>query len=211
MKNLMLIAFAFFCANVLSAQWKVGLKSYLGVIAQSPAHIEVMPMSDHNYYNLDFVGSSPVKSLGFMMYNDLGPIFIQTEFLGTAYRLDFLIDGYKEMTDGAHLMREQYYILEIPVNAGLMISDFKIGLGPVMELNLDIDSELSAIDSYKNHTRKMDFSFQAMAGYRKGIFHIDIKYINKFASISDGFSLGSDIMNYKRSANRLMFGLGFTF
>jgi len=146
-----------------------------------------------------------------MMFNDIGPIFLQVEMLATSYRLDFMMSDYKKMAKGSHVFNEQYYLLEIPINAGIRISDFKIGLGPVMEFNLDVDSDMAQLDEYSNMTRSMDFSFQAIAGYKIGILHIDIKYINKFSSITDGFALGNDILKYNKSANRLMFGLGVTF
>ena len=115
------------------------------------------------------------------------------------------------MTKGSHIFNEQYYLIELPISAGIRISDFKLGLGPVMEFNLDMDSDMAQLDEYSNQMRSMDFSFQAIAGYKVGILHIDIKYINKFSSITDGFALGNDILKYNKSANRIMFGLGVTF
>lgn len=211
MKNLFFVIFLLAGVTSLSAQWSIGPKSYLGVIAQAPSSIEVMPMSDYHVYGLEYAGSSPVTSVGFMMYNNIGPTFIQAELLGTAYRLDFLMSGYKKADSGTALYREQYYIVEIPINAGIRISDFKVGVGPVMELMLDRDSQMAEMDDYHDMTRKMDFSFQFMAGYNKGIMHIDIKYINKFSSITDDFRLGHDVLKYSKSANRLMFGIGISF
>ncbi len=212
MKKLILgILFISTFVNNSDAQWTIGPKAYLGVVTQAPAPIEVMPMSDYNIYSLEFTGSSSVKSMGFMAYNDIGPIFLQAEFLGTMYSLDFMLAGYNKMSDGAHLFTEEFYVFEVPLNAGLNIGDFKLGVGPVMEFHLDTDSEMAALDAYENTIRPLDFSFQAMAGFRTGILHIDIKYINKFSSITDGFNIGNDIMKFSRSANRFMFGLGVSF
>lgn len=211
MKNTIIVPILLLWVSTLSAQWTVGPKAYLGVITQAPAEIEVMPMSDYNVYRLDYTGSSSVKSVGFMAFNDIGPIYLQAEFLGTMYRLDFMLSGYKSMNDGGHLFREEFYVFEFPVNAGLRIGNFKLGLGPVVEINLDTDSEMSLLEDYESHIRPVDYSFQAMAGYNIGVLHIDIKYVNKFASIVDGFSLGNDIMRFNRSANRFMFGLGVSF
>jgi hypothetical protein len=102
-------------------------------------------------------------------------------------------------------------MLEIPFNAGVKIKDFKIGLGPVMDVAIDMDSEMAQLSGYKNTGKSIDFGFQGILGYNLGVLHIDIKYINKFSSITDGFALGYDVMKYKKSANRLMFGVGVTF
>lgn len=211
MKQTIILAGFILLAGSISAQWTLGPKAYLGVVAQTPGEIEVMPMADYNSYYLEFSGSSSVKSMGFMAYNDIGPIFLQAEFLGTMYRLDFVLSGYKSVSDNIQLFSEEFYVFEMPINAGLNIGDFKLGLGPVLEFNLDTDSEMQALDSYKNMIRPLDFSFQAMAGYRVGVLHIDIKYVNKFSSIVDGFRLGNDVMKFNRSANRFMFGLGLSF
>ena len=211
MKNLVLVLFSMLCINSMQAQWKIGPKASAGFVAQGPSTIEVMPMSDHGVYHIDYLGSSPISSIGFMMYNDLGPIFLQTELMATSYRLDFMIADYEKMASGNHVFNEQYYVLEVPVNAGLKIGDFKVGLGPVMEFNLDMDSEMASLDGYVNKIRNLDFSFQALVGYQKGILHIDMKYVNKFSSITDGFALGTDVMKFDGSANRFMFGVGIAF
>jgi hypothetical protein len=211
MKRFTLLAAFTAMAFMAQAQWKIGPKAYFGVVAQAPGHFSIMPMQDNRLYDIRYIGSSFVTSAGFMMYNDVGPIFLQAELMGSAYRNEFLMSGYKNLSDATQLMQESYLILEIPVNAGIKIDDFKLGLGPVMEFLLDADSDWSRLSDYRNRIRPMDFSFQFMAGYNIGVLHIDIKYINKFSSLAESFQLGEDIMKYNRSANRLMLGLGLAF
>ena len=115
------------------------------------------------------------------------------------------------MDEGEHLFHEQFYYMEIPFNAGVNFKNFKIGVGPVLDIKMNIDSELSHISDYKDTSKSMDFGFQGLLGYNLGIFHFDLKYINKFSSITDGFAIGFDELKYKKSANRLMLGIGISF
>lgn len=198
------------CIN-LGAQWKIGPSAAYGFVTQESAQINVVPMENFSAYKMEFVGSTPVQSIGFMAINDLGPVFLQSGLFATTYGLDFMLDGYKSMDRGSHIFREQYYSIEIPFNAGIKVHGFKIGLGPVLDIAVDKDSDLAAVSGYRNTTKALDFGFQAMLGYRLGILNIDLKYLNKFSSITDAFDLGYDELKYKKSANRFMLAIGVAF
>ncbi len=195
----------------LQAQWSIGPKVSYGYITQKSSKIEVIPMSDFIVYDMEFTGATPVTSAGFVAYNDLGPIFLQTEFLASTYSLTFMLKGYKNLSDAPRDYREQYYFVEIPFNAGVKIKDFKIGLGPVLDLTIDKDSELSEVEGYRDTSKATEFGFQGMIGYNLGLFHFDLKYVNKFTSIVDGFSLKNDRLKYSNSANRLTLSIGMAF
>lgn len=205
----LLIALMAIC-NV-NAQWKVGPSAAIGFVTQEASKINVFAMDNFQSYNLEYAGSTSVKSVGFMAINDLGPVFLQTGIMATSYGLDFVVSGYKTMERGTHLFHEQFYTIEIPFNAGVKINNFRVGLGPVLDLAIDTDSELAVIPEYKNTAKSIDFGFQGLVGYSIGVFNIDVKYINKFSSITDGFAFGYDEFKYKKSANRLVFGIGVTF
>ena len=99
----------------------------------------------------------------------------------------------------------------MPFSAGVNYKNFKFGVGPVLDIRVDQDSELATNDAYRDTSKSVDFGFQALVGYRLGILHIDMKYINKFTSIVDGFSLGYDDFRYNKSANRLTLSVGVAF
>lgn len=207
----MLTIAALFMSLAINAQWKVGPKVSLGYIAQKSEVINVVPMSDFIVYDFEYVGSTPVTSIGFMAVNDLGPVFLQAEVLATTFGMDFYLNGYGGERDNGRIYSQKHYMVEIPFNAGVKIQDFKLGLGPVMDINVDIDSEFKDVENYRDTSKKMDFGFQSMAGYSAGIFHFDVKYVYKFTSIVDGFAFGHDQMKYRKSANRLTFSVGMTF
>ena len=139
-----------FCTCI-SAQWKVGPSVAAGFITQSPAKINVFAMDNFQNYNLEYAGATSVKSIGFMAVNDLGPVFLQSGIMATTYGLDFIVSGYKSMDSGEHIFHEQYYKIEIPFVAGVKFYNFRIGLGPVLDLALDVDSELATIIDYKDN------------------------------------------------------------
>jgi len=211
MKHFILTIAALFMSVAIHAQWKIGPKASVGYIAQKTAPIQVVPMSDYYVYDFEYVGSSPVKSFGFMAVNDMGPVFLQAEVLATTYSMEFFLNGYGGHTDNAQVYKQTHYIIEVPFNAGVKFKNTKLGLGPVLDINVDTDSEFSAMEDYRETAKSMDFGFQAMTGYSTGLFHFDVKYVYKFSSIVDGFAFGYDEMKYKKSANRLTFSVGMTF
>ena len=211
MKNLIFCIGCCLFSLSLSAQWTFGPKVAYGMITQKSATIEVVPQSDFVIYDLQYVGSSSVTSIGFMAAKDLGPVFLQSEILATTYSSDFYLNGYKDNNDNPGTYTESYYFLEIPFSAGVSYNNFKFGVGPVMDIRIDQNSELATMDGYRDTSKSMDFGFQGMVGYRLGMFHVDMKYINKFTSIVDGFSLGYDNFRYNKSANRMTMSVGVAF
>jgi len=211
MKPFIITIVAVLMSLAVNAQWKIGPKVSLGHIAQKSEAITVIPMTDYIVYDFEYVGSTPVTSIGFMAINDLGPVFLQAELLATTYGMDFYLSGFGGDSDNGRIYSQNYYILEVPFNAGVRFKDMKIGVGPVMDINIDVDSEFESMSEYRNTSKSMDFGFQGMLGYTTGMFHFDLKYIYKFTSIVDGFSFGYDEMKYKKSANRLSFSIGMAF
>ena len=193
------------------AQWQVGPKVSGGIISQSSSVIPIMPITDYTSYYMEYVGSSSVRSIGFMAFNDLGPVFLQAEVMATSYALDFALGTYKQEGAVTDIYTERYYFVEVPFAAGVNVKNFKFGVGPVLEFNVQKESELSAMEDYVDRSKGTDFGFHGLVGYRKGILHFDLKYIYKFASMVDDFSFDYDEFLYKKSANRLILGIGIAF
>ena len=76
-------------------QWKIGPSVSYGYVMQKKSDIPVIPMQSYALYDMEYIGSTNVTSVGFMFYNDLGPVFLQAGLLATTYGLDFMISGYK--------------------------------------------------------------------------------------------------------------------
>ncbi len=212
MKHTFIFLAILFSSISLSAQWKVGPKVSAGVILQDAEFYRILPMSDRRIYDLEFVGGSSSYSAGIMAHRNLGPFFLQMEALATSYSLEFRMDRYKSLNQSSPIYTEDYYILELPFIAGVQLKKhFKLGLGPVAEVRADKNSQFSTLDYYNDTTKPVEFGFQALVGYNTGIFHIDLKYINKFSSIADGFNFGDDDMKLAKSANRLSLSVGVAF
>jgi len=210
MKRSFKLILLLFIAVSAQAQWKIGPKASFGTVTLKSSQIQVMPTTDYLTYDFVYMGNQSVRSLGFMAFNDIGPIYLQAEILATQYDLEFSVFDYKS-NDGAQYYTEKHYILELPVAAGVNIGNFKLGLGPVFEFNIDHDSELSSMESYVPIERSAEFGFQWMAGYRYSIFHFDLRYVNKFNSLVDSFKFGYDEFKYNKSADRFTLSVGMAF
>lgn len=211
MKSLTVFITAFIFSVSLSAQWSVGPKMSYGVIAQKSESFRIFPNSDHGAYDLSYEGSSAVNSIGFMAYRNLGPAFLQAEVLATKYSLNFRMDNYRKLDTASPLYSETHYLIEVPFVAGLKLENYKFGLGPVVEYNVEKESNFEKFDYYQDKSDKVEFGFQWLVGYNVGVFHFDVKYVNKFHSISDGFQFGDDEMKLKKSANRISLSVGVAF
>ncbi|NNE26218.1 MAG: hypothetical protein HKN09_05195, partial [Saprospiraceae bacterium] len=103
--NLILLLFA---AVSVHAQWTIGPKASIGVVTLQPTQIEVMPTTDYLTYDFEYMGNQSIRSFGLMLFNDIGPVFLQGEILATQYDLEFSVFDYKS-NEGAQYYTEQYY------------------------------------------------------------------------------------------------------
>ena len=212
MKHLLIIAIAILCCTTVHAQWHIGPKLSIGTITQTEQSFRILPNSDHGLYDLDFVGGTTVHSIGLMAYRNMGPFFLQGEVLATTYGMEYRMDNYNKVSTSSPVYTDKHYVLEIPFVAGILVKkNFKLGIGPVAEILVDKDSQFSDLEYYQNTSKNVELGFQALAGYQRGIIHVDLKYINKFSGIADGFNFGDDDMKLNKSANRISLSVGFAF
>jgi len=212
MKHTLTLIAIVLCSLSLNAQWKVGPKASFGTITQGTEAFRVLPSPESGLYDLEFISGSSVYSAGLMAYRDLGPFFLQTEALITNYSLDFRLDNFKNLDLTSPVFTEEYFILEIPFVAGINIKDrIKVGVGPVVEILADKNSQFNTQDNYIDTTAPIEYGFQALVGFTTGVFHIDLKYVNKFSGISDSFNFGTDDIKLNSSANRLSLSVGVAF
>lgn len=211
MKYLIPTLMACFFSIAVSAQWSIGPRIAYGTITQSTQDIKIIPNSDRTPATMNYMGSGSVQSIGINFYNQLGPGFLQVETLGTKYSQQFSVVDNNSNDAGLNYYNENHYLLEVPVAAGVSIKNFKLGVGPVLEILVKKDSELETIESYENTARTVDGAFQGLLGYQKGIFSLDFRYAYKFASVVDGFALGNDVLKFNKSANRATLALGVFF
>ncbi len=201
----------FFTAASLQAQWQVGVKASLGYIPKQEKSLEVIPKSDFIVYDIMYMGNTTASSIGLMAINDLGPVFFQTDVLFTNYSVNFHVTGYDEYGHYTNYYKDRYYTLELPISAGVNIDQFRIGVGPVFEINMDKESQMSALPMYNDELSTLQAGFQGSIGYQVGLLHLELRYINKFNSVTDDFSFGVDNLKSKSSANRMTFSVGIAF
>jgi hypothetical protein len=211
MKSFISVLAAVLCFCSFSyGQWAVGPKVSYGTILQGEQSIRVIPNSDKLPTILSYLGGSQVYSAGFTVYNNIGPAFIQFEAQGTKFTQSFSVSDYATPPQVTILDDTQYFI-ELPVTAGINYYDFRIGVGPILEIAVDRNTDLAYLEGYEDKRKKFNGSFQALLGYNKGIFNMDVRYVYKFSSIVDDFALGNDQLKLNRSANRLSFSVGMLF
>ncbi len=201
-----------FCMTALGQQWSIGPKISYGFVSQSEQDIRIIPSSNVAPPVLRFLGGSSVTSVGVMLYNNIGPGFLQFEALGTRYRQEYSSQDFFRSSQAPTIHEESRLIIELPVTAGVnFMENFKLGLGPVMELLVDKNSELRNVENYQDTESDISTGFQGLLGYKAGNVHIDLRYLHRFASVVDNFTIGNDILKQNKSANRITLSVGIIF
>jgi len=210
MKTLITLLLAILASSAVFGQWSLGPKLSYGTVSTSARDIRIIPNSDRIPVNLSYLGGGNAASLGFMVHNNIGPGFLQFEILGTRYNQSYAAQTYGD-TSPAILLDEKVYLLEMPLAAGVNIRNFRLGGGPVLEVNVQKTTDLDQIAGYVNKTDKLGGAFQFLLGFQKGIFNMDARYVYKFNSIVDEFGIYDDNLRLNKGANRFMISMGLLF
>lgn len=193
-------------------QWSIGPKVSYGFVSQSEQDIRIIPASNDIPPILRYLGGSSVKSVGIMLYNNIGPGFLQFEALGTRYDQQYSSQDFLRANETPEtLHNESRLVVELPVTAGINAKNFKLGLGPVLEILVDKSTELRNLENYVDTESDFNTGFQGIVGYNIGKVHIDLRYLHRFSSVVDNFTIGNDILKQNKSANRITLSVGMMF
>ena len=147
-----------------------------------------------------------------MLYNNIGPGFLQFEALGTRYDQQYSSQDFLRANETPEtLHNESRLVVELPVTAGINAKNFKLGLGPVLEILVDKSTELRNLENYVDTESDFNTGFQGIVGYNIGKVHIDLRYLHRFSSVVDNFTIGNDILKQNKSANRITLSVGMMF
>lgn len=215
MKNFKLISTFFallLVVSCLSAQSKVGAKIEYG-INQISAQSKYLVSSQNNVeYQISVVDITPSQSIGLYSNFTFGYLFLQPELLYTSYSVKYQIENFTDSQNNISAISnasEKIQQLDVPVYAGILIKNFKIGAGPVFHIAESLNSELTNYENIQVNPTKLSAGFQAGIGYNFKNIALDVKYQRDFNQVSDHVLFYNNATGLKSSLQGIRIGIAF--
>ncbi len=187
-----------------------GPKISVAYITTPQEHSLIGNDNDYVVHDIMYSSSSPMYSGGLFMQKHAGFLFYQANLSYSYFKTKYDVKSY-DNRNFSPVMSESFHYIDFNVVGGLLINNFRIGVGPVVHVLGGYNSELEVIPEYNNRIKSHTFGFTSSVGYNfKGLF-IDLRYENSFRSIGDHIYYGERKSSFKGSPNNFSINLGYGF
>ena len=140
------------------------------------------------------------------MQKHAGFLFYQANLSYSYFKTKYDVKSY-DNRNFSPVMSESFHHIDFNVVGGLLINNFRIGVGPVVHVLGGYNSELEVIPEYNNRIKSHTFGFTSSVGYNfKGLF-IDLIYENSFRS--KNFAITAVLAGKEANCEYIMFCVQF--
>lgn len=187
-----------------------GPKLSVAYIITPQEHSLVGNNNDYVVHDIMYNNSTPMYSGGFFMQKHAGFLFYQSNVAYNYFKSNYDVKSY-DNRDFSPVMSESFHYIDFNLSGGLLINNFRIGVGPVLHILAGYRSDLEVIPEYNNRIKSTTFGFTGGIGYNFGNIFIDLKYENSFRSIGDHIYYGHRKSSFKGSPNNFSLHLAYGF
>src|SRR5690606_23025066 len=166
--------------------------------------------NDYVVHDIMYSNSSPMYSGGIFAQKHAGFLFYQSSLSYSYFKSNYDVKSY-DNRDFSPVMSEQFHYIDFNISGGLLIDNFRLGVGPVVHFLGGYQSDLEVIPEYNNRIKKITYGFTSGIGYNFGNIFIDVKYENSFRSIGDHIYYGPRKSSFKGSPNNFSVHVGYGF
>ena len=209
MKNLFATIVLLLAINTLNAQLRVGIKASASKVLGTPEAVQYGDQNGRLAQQLDYISTNNLSSFGMTAEYQAGNLFAQAEVM---YRKSSVTFGYQEFTEEAAdaqiIVSDVNQMIHMPISAGVKISNLKLGVGPIFDINIKNDLGLSQVEEFNTEVRKMNMGFQFLIGYE--LFNhvqLDLKFERSFRTVGDHYELGNNERQLEASPNMVTLGV----
>ncbi len=162
-----------------------GVKFTGGWIVSRPEVTYIGNEKDYIIHQVEFSQSSPQLALGLTGQKRFGWLYAEGNAWISRYAMTFDVTTYANISQPLRQMTEKFTYVDLQMMGGLISQGFRIGVGPVMHILADQESQLVTLENYVQKLRTVSYGFSGCVGYDFGRFAIDLKYDKAFRTIGD--------------------------
>jgi len=162
-----------------------GVKLSSGWIVSRPEITYIGNERDYIIHQVEFASASPQYAVGLTGQKRFGWLYAEGNALYSSYSMTFDVTTYANQSRPLRQMTETFGYIDLQVMGGLISQGFRIGVGPVMHLLANHESELVSLENYVQKLRTVSYGFSGCVGYDFGRFAVDLKYDKAFRTIGD--------------------------
>ncbi len=200
-----------FIANNLCAQIQFGVKAGFNVALDNAETAYVEANNRGISHGVTYQGRTASPSIGLYTISDMGLIFFQAEGLYNQYSTSYVVDSYINDEIDGFTLQEEYQNVNLNVLSGVKLNNWRIGVGPSFQFNLDMTTDLTELSFYSDKSRSLSQGFQALIAYDFGNIQLDLRYRTEFNRVGDHIYFTEDESAFSGKVRGLALHAGFGF
>lgn len=162
-------------------------------------------------FEIEYVDASPVFGFGLYVQDEIGFLYFQSSLMLQSYQTDFIVTPFGRTDAVIDEVEERWNYLDWTVMAGLYKDHWRLGVGPVVHILADHESNFETLPLYNEKLRNITYGLNFGAGYNLGLFTIDLKYELSFRRVGEHIWYNESKSNFTGTPDILSLQLGFAF
>lgn len=166
---------------------------------------------DQVIHQIELGRALPQYNAGLWAQKRFGWLYAETNLLYTTYGMTYNVTTYT--TEGQPLknLKERFGYVDLQVMGGIISHGFRLGVGPVMHILADQESELSGLENYNQKLRRVSYGFSFALGYDAGPVSLDIKFDKAFRTVGDHIYYGFRKSRFLETPDGITFAVAYSF
>lgn len=209
-----LIAAMILATMSLTAQNRVGLSLGYSVASTnantSYQDLSRSTLSDRIMHN----GETRGLSYGLTVQRDFGKLFLRSDLVVSketqAYTVASVSRGESGRMESFNSFEDSRHYISIPLTAGMIFNKIEVGLGPVLNFNIEQSTTGDQPVSISRHDRSIETGANIYVGYRiTERFTVSARYIKSLQTLGNRYRHNQQPMNFDQRLSRVDVGLAF--
>lgn len=170
---------------------KLGIKLSGGIISPRSEITYIGNTKDQVIHEVELAGASPQFAAGLWGQKRFGWLYAEGNIMASRYNMNFNVTTFAEEGQPLKFMTEAFTYGDIQVMGGLISNGFRIGVGPVMHILMNHESDLTRLTNFNQKLRNVSYGFSGAVGYDWNRISIDFRYDKAFRTVGDHIYYGN--------------------
>ena len=193
------------------AQITFGVKAGIGFTTATSEETYAISKGNEVTYLVSYDNSNAIMSFGVFAQYESGYLFFRPEVLYSMTRNFYSIINYLADKPIDMEVVENSESVVINVIGGLLVKNFRIGVGPSFRFVAKYENPMAGIDKVEIKKRNLTNGFNFGIGYDLGKLSFDFKYENTFSTVGDHIFIENEKSRLKNNLNSYNFSIGLRF
>jgi len=192
------------------SQFRVGVKAAYYLSFNKSSEIKYDDALDFLTYKIKFIEEDVDPVLGvFASYqNDM--VYVRADLAYRNIHTRFSYINYLTYGDlKPHDAIKETKSFLIPLEAGLVVENFKFGAGPSIVFHYTQNKIFESIPEFEERRRKIDTGFHLSFSYVINQLQIDLLYEQRFHGVGDYFYYRGDQKSFQQASQYISIGLSY--